>query len=104
MPKRAKAEKGLPPFDLKASREAQGLSQQKTAAILCASQGSVARWEADGNAPLIYRKYWDLYWSVNRGNKRKTKVSASKKPSASKAKVVARPRPDVDTVKSVVAV
>lgn len=98
MPKRAVAEKSLPPFDLKGAREAKGLNQQKTAEILCASQGSIARWEADGSAPLIYRKYWDLYWSVNHGNKRKAKVSASKKPSASKSKVVARTRPPVDTV------
>ena len=98
MPKRAKAEQELPPFDLKASREAKGLNQAKTAEILCASQGSVARWENDGNTPLIYRRYWALYW--DHSDRRKPKVQIKSKHSKSKTKVVARTRPNVDTTKT----
>lgn len=64
MPKRAQAEKELPAFDLKAERSARKLSQMATAEILCTSQGSITRWEKDGSMPLIYRKFWELYWQL----------------------------------------
>lgn len=62
MPKRSEAHAALPPFDLKAARETKGLTQSDAAELLAASQPSIARWESEGNLPLIYRKYWDLYW------------------------------------------
>jgi transcriptional regulator with XRE-family HTH domain len=54
----------LAAFDLKAARKVRGLSQTKTAAILCATQPSVARWESDGNMPEVFRKVWLLHWQL----------------------------------------
>lgn len=66
MPKRSDAEKDLPAFDLKAARESKGLTQAAAAVLLCASQASMARWEREGTLPLIYRRYWDIYWQHNK--------------------------------------
>lgn len=74
MPKRSKEQ--IVPFDLKAAREAVGLSQKETSALLHASQPSISRWEIDGTLPIIYREYWSLYWKVNK--------PAAKKPAAKK--------------------
>jgi len=57
MPRRS-----LAAFDLKAARKMRGLSQVQTAVILCSTQPSVARWEADGNLPEAFRKLWTLHW------------------------------------------
>lgn len=54
----------LAAFDLKAARKVRGLSQSKTAEILCATQPSVARWESDGNMPEVFRKVWLLHWQL----------------------------------------
>lgn len=64
MPKRADNEKELKPFDLKAARKSRKLSQISVADLLATSQASITRWERDGNMPLIYRKYWNLFWEV----------------------------------------
>ena len=92
----------LAAFDLKAARKARGLSQSKTAEILSATQPSVARWEALGNMPEVFRKVWSFYWQLEdmkhanptddkrvgkaRGNARGTKGAAQ--PSARKGKRV----------------
>lgn len=75
----------LAAFDLKAARKVRGLSQVKTAEILCTTQPSVARWEAQGNMPEVFRKLWDLHWQVigdktndARPNKRAGKSSKSR--------------------------
>jgi hypothetical protein len=57
MPRRS-----LAAFDLKAARKMRGLSQVQTAVVLCSTQPSVARWEADGNLPEAFRKLWMLHW------------------------------------------
>jgi transcriptional regulator with XRE-family HTH domain len=54
----------LAAFDLKGARQARGLSQIATAEILCSTQPSVARWEAAGNTPAVYRKVWELHWKL----------------------------------------
>lgn len=54
----------LAAFDLKAARKVRGLSQLKTAQVLCATQPSVARWEAQGNMPEVFRRLWELYWQL----------------------------------------
>lgn len=83
MPRRSEAQKVADPFDLKAVRERLGLKQHAMADLLAAGQSSIARWEAEGSIPLIYRKFLHLYEQVNRGtNKRPDKSSAS----SSKAK------------------
>lgn len=64
MPKRAEAEKELPPYDLKAERKKRKITQLVAMEILCCSQPSITRWEQTGKLPLIYRKYWELYWHV----------------------------------------
>lgn len=79
MPKRAESSKKLPPFDLKGKREAKGYSQAETAILLCADQSSIARWEASGNTPEIYRKFWELYHRVNKSASAKTMRRAAKK-------------------------
>lgn len=66
MPKRSAAERDQPAFDLKAAREAQGMNQSECADFLFASQASVARWEADGSLPQIYRAYWNLKFPPKR--------------------------------------
>lgn len=57
----------LAAFDLKAARKLRGLSQVKVAQILCTTQPSVARWEAQGNMPEVFRKVWDLHWQLADG-------------------------------------
>jgi transcriptional regulator with XRE-family HTH domain len=54
----------LAAFDLKAARKMRGLSQVAVAQILCTTQPSVARWEAQGNMPEVFRKVWALHWQV----------------------------------------
>ena len=51
-------------FDLKAARKKRGLSQIETAKILCATQPSVSRWEAEGTLPELARKAWDQHWKL----------------------------------------
>jgi transcriptional regulator with XRE-family HTH domain len=75
MPKRAESEQDLPAFDLKGEREKYGYTQAQTATLLRASQASVARWEANGRLPLIYRDFWNLYWSQKAVKKPATKRS-----------------------------
>lgn len=81
MPRRS-----LAAFDLKAARKMRGLSQIQTATILCTTQPSVARWEADGNMPEAFRKLWALHWQQEDkandagSNKRSRKSSKSKRP------------------------
>jgi hypothetical protein len=75
MPRRS-----LAAFDLKAARKMRGLSQVQTAVILCSTQPSVARWEADGNLPEAYRKLWALHWQQedktnDKGTNRSTRKS-----------------------------
>lgn len=79
MPKRAESAKKLPAYDLKGKRESKGYSQAEAADILCTTQASVARWEASGAVPEIYRKYWDLYHKVHKSASRKTMRRAAKK-------------------------
>lgn len=62
----------LAAFDLKAARKMRGLSQVETAFILCVTQPSVARWEASGNMPDVFRKVWALHWQLEA---EKTKMS-----------------------------
>lgn len=59
--KRGANQKAAAPYDLKAVRERLQLTQKDMATLLEAGQSSVARWEAEGTLPLIYRKYLDLY-------------------------------------------
>lgn len=54
----------LAAFDLKAARKVRGLSQVAVAKILCTTQPSIARWEAQGNMPEVFRKVWDLHWQI----------------------------------------
>lgn len=62
MPKRST--KQLAAFDLKAAREARGMSQEQTAEFLFQSQGTISRWEISGQTPELAREYWKLYWAV----------------------------------------
>jgi DNA-binding transcriptional regulator YiaG len=71
MPKRSETDKALPAWDLKAARETKGLTQIETAALLSAAQSTIAKWEADGRVPKIYRDYWELYWKHAKPNKKK---------------------------------
>jgi DNA-binding XRE family transcriptional regulator len=94
MPKQSATQKALPAFDLKAAREAQSMTQIQCAEELCSGQSSIARWEADGSLPEIYRKYWALRFPRARPTKPpKRKKSAGK----NSARVVAGARPTVDT-------
>lgn len=61
MPMRSTAHAALPPFDLRAAREAKVYTQEECATLLCVTQSTINRWETDGNMPEIYRKYWALY-------------------------------------------
>lgn len=61
MPKRGANQKEAAPYDLKATRERLSLTQAEMAKLLEAGQSSIARWEAEGSIPLIYRKYLELY-------------------------------------------
>lgn len=58
----------LAAFDLKAARKMRGLSQIAVAKILCTTQPSVARWEAQGNMPEVFRKVWSLHWQQESQN------------------------------------
>jgi DNA-binding XRE family transcriptional regulator len=70
MPRRQReSDKKLPAFDLRAEREKRGINQQDTADILCTTQGTISAWESSGNTPLIYRKYWELYWTMHLAKK-----------------------------------
>lgn len=69
MPKKTAAAKELPQFDLRAAREARGLTQVEVAELLCTTQGTVARWEADGSLPALERKYWSLHWKHTKAPK-----------------------------------
>jgi Helix-turn-helix. len=82
MPRRSEIERELPAFDLKAARESKGVTQEKCAGILCASQSSVARWESDGRLPLIYRKYWELYWKFHKPERTKPRLKVVEKSPA----------------------
>lgn len=80
--RRSPKESELPAFDLRAAREAKSLTQVAVSILLCASQSSVARWENDGTLPLIYRKYWELYWLMHARAKnqlRKAKKKVARK-------------------------
>lgn len=57
----------LAAFDLRAARKLRGMSQVAVAQILCTTQPSVARWEAQGNMPEVFRKVWDLHWQLADG-------------------------------------
>lgn len=82
MPKRSEVEKELPAFDLKAARESKGITQERAAELLHASQSSIARWEGDGRLPMIYRAYWTLYWQHNKPERRKPKLKVVQKDPA----------------------
>lgn len=86
MSKRNAANKGLPQFDLKAARESRKLTQQEVAELLCTTQGTIARWEAEGSMPLLERRYWTLYWKGRPLPKaRKSKRAAAVKPADASA-------------------
>lgn len=93
----------LAAFDLKAARKVRGLSQAKTALILCATQPSVARWEAQGNMPEVFRKVWALYWQLedskhatdSTASKSVRKSHTAKRATKSVAKTTARSREDI---------
>jgi hypothetical protein len=87
MPKRNKQELELPAYDLRAQREARGLTQTQVAEILFTHQTSIARWERDGNVPRIYRKAWELHWQLEDKShgKGKGKTKGSKPKETSKA-------------------
>lgn len=53
-------------FDLKAARQTRGVSQLEAAEILCTTQPSVSRWEAEGNMPAVYRKVWMQHWQLEK--------------------------------------
>lgn len=58
-------------FDLRAARKERNLSQLQTAEMLCTTQPTISRWEAEGTTPAIVRKAWDLHWKLedlNNGN------------------------------------
>lgn len=74
MPKQSARHKELPPFDLKAMREAQSLTQIQCAEELCCGQSSIALWESTGNTPELVRKYWLLRFP--NANKRRVKAKA----------------------------
>ena len=77
MPARSAEQRALPPWDLKAQREKHGYTQAKAAEILFTTQATVARWESDGNTPMIYRKYWEIWHNakkVKKAQKKSVKV------------------------------
>lgn len=81
MPKRNEAGRELPHFDLRAAREARKMTQVEAAELLCTTQGTVARWEATGQMPLLERRYWALHWRHTKTpkaarSKRRAKVAA----------------------------
>lgn len=92
MPKRNKSEAELPAFDLRAEREARGLTQTDAAVLLHTHQTSIARWERDGNAPAIYRMAWKLHWhfedakNANKSDKPASKHKKARKSVASVSK------------------
>lgn len=76
--RRSETERELPSFDLKAARESKRLNQEAAAELLCCTQSSIARWESEGSLPLIYRRYWALYWKHHKPA-RKTKAKQRKR-------------------------
>lgn len=80
MPRRAVREKDLVAFDLKAERKKRELSQEETAEIMCASQASIARWEASGQCPAVYRKAWTQHWELEDAIKRESEQQPIPKP------------------------
>lgn len=64
MPRVNKQNDELPAFDLRASREARGMTQEATAALLFTHQTSIARWEREGNMPGLARMAWTLHWQI----------------------------------------
>lgn len=82
VPKRSDESRKLPAWDLKAQREKHSYTQIQAAEILCTTQASVARWEADGNIPLIYRKYWEIYHHALKVKKAATKKVARNEKAA----------------------
>lgn len=74
MPKRS--DKKPAPWDLKAQREKHSYTQTQAAEILCTTQATIARWEADGTTPMIYRKYWEIYHHAKKVQKAKKKVTS----------------------------
>lgn len=79
MPKLSSAAKKLAPYDLKGEREKRDLNQSETAALLFTTQSTVARWEADGSTPQIYREYWRLHWANVKPPKRAAKAAKQPK-------------------------
>lgn len=51
-------------FDLKAARKTRNLSQLQTAEMLCTTQPTISRWEAEGTTPAIVRKAWEQHWQL----------------------------------------
>lgn len=88
MPKQSAAQKALPAFDLKAAREAQSLTQTQCAEILKCGQSSIARWEADGAFPEIYRMYWALRFPRKPARKVHKKAKSKLPPSIAAREVV----------------
>lgn len=90
MPKRNEAFDKLPAFDMRAKREEKKLTQTQCAAILCVSQGTLAKWESNGAVPQIYRSYWELYWNAM------PKAAKQPKPTKGKGKGKAQPQETVN--------
>ena len=61
MPKRGENLKAAAAYDLKATRERLSMTQKQMADLLTSGQSSIARWEAEGTLPLIYRNFLALY-------------------------------------------
>lgn len=51
-------------FDLKTARKERKLSQLQTAEMLCTTQPTISRWEAEGTTPAIVRKAWNQHWEL----------------------------------------
>lgn len=64
MPRRAK--EAVITFDLKAAREAIGLTQIEVSKLLRHTQSTISRWEIDGSVPELVRDFWLLYWKHNK--------------------------------------
>lgn len=90
MPRRAANEKDLVAFDLKADRKKRELSQEQAAEIMCASQASVARWEASGQCPAVYRKAWVQHWKLKDQEEKEKEVDKSVDKVVTKAKKAAK--------------
>lgn len=75
MPRRTKEQ--VVTFDLKAAREAVGLSQIEAAKLLKHTQSTISRWEIDGCCHELARDYWLLYWKHNKPAKKKKQAPQS---------------------------